>query len=216
MRVRTERERNGWLFRVFHGRHHDEIAYAVVGWRGPELEVEFPSDWHERRRGWVRIGLGLVKVAFQFPWRWVSKDDGQCSGHTYGFSFFGNGLHLHWGKQHGKRDDPFTVLDMPWAWRFKKGSHKALSEPAAHPYTYTLRSGEVQLRVATIKGEQREYWRPWFPFHRVDRSIDVEFNAEVGERTGSWKGGCTGCGYTMREDETPLQTLRRMEAERKF
>lgn len=50
----------------------------------------------------------------------------------------------------------------------------------------------------------------------MSRSIDVEFNAEVGERTGSWKGGCIGCGYQMNPNETPLQALRRMEAERKF
>lgn len=79
-----------------------------------------------------------------------------------------------------------------------------------------LRSGDVQHRTATIKAEQRTWTRWWLPFKRVSRSIDVEFNAEVGERTGSWKGGCLGCGYEMKPGETPLQALRRMEKERAF
>lgn len=48
------------------------------------------------------------------------------------------------------------------------------------------------------------------------RAIDVQFSDEVGERTGSWKGGTIGCGYNMLPGESPLDTLRRMEAERKF
>lgn len=44
----------------------------------------------------------------------------------------------------------------------------------------------------------------------------VEFDDEVGERTGSWKGGCTGCSYEWERNETMLSALRRMEATRKF
>lgn len=89
-----------------------------------------------------------------------------------------------------------------------------------YPYTYILNSGEVQERQATIKVEEREWrrrWLMWTPlFNKVQRCIDVKFNDEVGERTGSWKGGTVGCGYEMLPNETPLQTLRRMEQERKF
>jgi len=48
------------------------------------------------------------------------------------------------------------------------------------------------------------------------RTIAVEFNEEVGERTGSWKGGVLGCGYDMKPGETRLECLRRMERERRF
>lgn len=89
------------------------------------------------------------------------------------------------------------------------------------PYRYTLRSGEVQERTAKYYVEERE-WR-WRIFHpvaigpkKVQRSISVKFDKEVGEGTGSWKGGCVGCGYEMLPGETPEQTLRRMEKERKF
>ena len=89
-----------------------------------------------------------------------------------------------------------------------------------HDYLYTLKSGKVQERKATIHVSERE-WRPlWFKwtklFSHVRRSIDVEFSDEVGERTGSWKGGTIGCGYHLLKGEIPLDCLRRMEKERKF
>ncbi len=90
-----------------------------------------------------------------------------------------------------------------------------------HPYHYTLRSGEVQERMANVYVERREYrWRwfwkkiPW-PRRRY-QSIQVEFDAEVGERTGSWKGGVVGTGHDMKPGETVLAALRRMERERVF
>jgi len=210
--MRCERDYQCWLIRFFAG--WSEVAYIKLGLSGLQATIEFPSDWHERRAGWVRLGVGLCKICFSFPWPWVVPDDFQCSGPTYGFNFFGDGLHLHWGKMHGKRSDPFTIIKMPWQWRHRE--HKILSEPETHPYSYILRSGEVQRRTATIKVESRLWTRPWLPYKRLSRSIDVEFSDEVGERSGSWKGGCTGCGYEMRPDETPLMTLRRMEQERRF
>jgi hypothetical protein len=61
---------------------------------------------------------------------------------------------------------------------------------------------------------------PW-P-RKVCRSIDVTFTSDekdfdgIGERAGSWKGGTIGCGYTMKPDEMPIDTLRRMQRERRF
>lgn len=212
MRLRFERERDGWLVRLF--TNEGEAAYLLLALRGLCAEIEFPSDWHERRRAWVRIGLGVLRMAFSFPWLRVVPDEYQCSGPTYGFVFFEDGLHIHWGKCNGRRGDPMKVLAMPWQWRHRE--HKILSEPETHPYRYVLRSGEVQERMATIKAESRLWWRPWVPFRRLSRSIDIEFDKEVGERSGTWKGGVIGCGYEMRRGETPLDALRRMERERVF
>jgi hypothetical protein len=89
-----------------------------------------------------------------------------------------------------------------------------------YPYKYTLKSGKEQNVLATVRVQKRE-WRPkWFKwtklFRHVSKDIEIEFNSEVGEETGSWKCGCIGCGYKMLPGETPLDTLRRMEKERKF
>jgi len=50
----------------------------------------------------------------------------------------------------------------------------------------------------------------------VKTYIDVEFDNEIGDRVGTYKGGTIGCGYELKKDETPLQCLRRMESEREF
>lgn len=93
-------------------------------------------------------------------------------------------------------------------------------EQFSFPYRYLLKNGTVQERVATVHVERWE-WRPrclqWTKlFAKVRKSIDVLFSDEVGERSGSWKGGCTGCGYDLLLGETPEQCLRRMERNRKF
>lgn len=191
-----------------------EIAYIATRPSGVEVSIEFPSDWHENPRAWVRLGFGLFKVAFSFPWPKVVPDEYQCSGPRYGFYFFESSLVLMWGKGTGRRSDPIKHIDMPWAWRHKK--HRILSAPETHPFRYVLRSGEAQERTATVNAEQRTWVRPWLPWKKVSRYINIEFNGEVGERSGSWKGGVIGCSYEMNRGETPLDTLRRMEAERKL
>ena len=209
MKYRTETN----LYRLLSD-DYVELAYVTTGVKGLAAIIEFPSDWHEHKRGWVRLGLGLFGIAVSFPWKWTVPDHYQCSGPTYGFQFYADLLWLNYGKAKGTRDDPQVSIYMPWHWKHRE--HKVLTEPETHPYTYVLRSGEVQKRTATITVETRTWTRFWLPFKRVSKSIDVNFNDEVGERSGSWKGGCMGCGYEMLPNESPLQTLHRMGSERKF
>jgi len=213
MRILTSKEYKYYLIRLLSTKF-GEIAYLKLGLTGLKFEIEFPSDWHERRMGWVRTGFGFFGFSFAFPWKWVVPDNYQCSGPTYGFTFYDDSITVYYGKSNGKMNDPHKSFQMPWGWRFKE--RKKLTEPECHAYTYVLKSGKVQKRIATIYEETRTWTRPWFPHKMVRKTIDIEFNDEVGERSGSWKGGCTGCGYDMLPGETGLQTLRRMEAEREF
>lgn len=153
----------------------------------------------------------------------------------YGFSWFERTIHLNWR-------DKTKILHMPWDWEHVRhevydkdqklrpwkapwrspedGGGVDDRHTESHPFVYVLKSGEIQRRTATIYGEEREWrwrWFTWLPRpRRINRSIDVTFNDEVGERTGSWKGGCTGCGADWRKGETMLDALRRMELERTF
>lgn len=167
--------------------------------------------------------IALPGLRVHFP-HWFSRQfDAIDVNNTweYGFHFFEGHLHLHWGRQNdhipiADRPRRSACLVLPWAgWRHVR--HDILSAPELHNYTYTLDSGEVQQVSATIKVEERE-WRllglPW-P-RRISRYIDVEFDDEVGEGRGSWKGGTIGCDYEMRDGETATDTLRRMELERRF
>jgi hypothetical protein len=209
MRFRWE---DGCL-RVFSDRN-GEIAYLSFGLHGPRALIEFPTTWHEHARGWVTLGLGVVNIGVSFPWKELAPDFMQCAGPTYGFAFFDDVLITHYGQDQGLRSDPTKVFNMPWAWR--NGKLDEAGTKQTYAYVYKLKNGEIQHRWATIHEELRSWTRPWLPSKRVERSINVTFSDEVGERSGSWKGGCIGCGYQMLPGETPYETLRRMERERKF
>lgn len=142
------------------------------------------------------------------------------------------GLTLMWGKWRKTFDWLFRREALSWTYQGKNGQwHEKINRqnpfadrPAAatseHPYTYVLRSGEKQVRTATITAERWVIGRRYI--HRIGwpkerkGSIDVHFSGEVGERSGSWKGGTIGCSYDMLPGETPRACLRRMERDREF
>lgn len=213
MRLKFEKDGRGILARVWNA-NYTEVAYARIGIEGLQAEIEFPNDWHENARAWVRVSLGFFKVAFSFPSARRGEDDHQCQGATYGFQFYSDMLLIKYGQPTGTRNSPSKAFWMPWAWKHRE--HLILSEPETHPYRYTLKSGEVQDVQATIQKESRRWTRFWIPCQKTRTTIDVRFSGEVGERAGSWKGGTIGCGHEMKKGETPLETLRRMEKERSF
>lgn len=160
---------------------------------------------------------------------------------SWGFSYTSDcGLHLHWGRRTKVYEMPWRrwvqvshdVLrpDGDWvpfvgSWEEKQDHRPEGKEPdgrhvEVHPYKYMLKSGEVQERTATVSAERRVRrlkWLRWTSlFQRVTHAIEVEFSDEVGERTGSWKGGCIGCGWELKPDETIRECLKRMEGERRF
>lgn len=150
---------------------------------------------------------------------------------AYGFTWFERSIHFNWRSK-------CKIFNLPWDWTHVRHSYlwpngqlhhnapeRGYDPPpdqtkVSYSYTYKLKNGTIQHRTATINGEEREWrwkWFTWLPWPiRVERCINVEFDDEVGERTGSWKGGTIGCGYEWRHGETMLAALRRMEAKRKF
>ncbi len=154
-------------------------------------------------------------------------------GKTYGLMFY----HVDSGFPTEMWFRGWKSFNFPWAYKFDKkevlmnhgwkkeergdnlwDKHKweGKIKLESHPYTYTLKSGEKQEVFAEIYEEKR-YWKRWFGFHRrCDHYIEIEFSGEVGERAGSWKGGCISCSYRILKNETALECLRRMEKERKF
>lgn len=128
-----------------------------------------------------------------------------------------------------KTDTPEQSFSLMGPWEHEtRGHHKDFWKDEwinvrwqeTHPYSYTLKSGDVQHVNATIHVVQLE-WRikamMWCPLiKKVITYIEVEFDGVVGERTRSWKGGCIGCYYAMLPGESPVDTLKRMEMNRKF
>lgn len=129
-------------------------------------------------------------------------------------------IHLPWAWDHCVHE----VLREDGTWVPYVGSYED-KEPDGRfiqtaDFQYTLKSGEVQHRIATFYTNRMTWkwrWFKWLPWPRLVRTgIDIEFSGEVGESTGSWKGGTVGCGYDLRPGETPIACLRRMEFEHKF
>ena len=86
-------------------------------------------------------------------------------------------------------------------------------------FTYTTVGGEVQHTTATCHVEVRE-WRPrWFMwtklFRHVRRDLEIQFDDEMGNQRGSWKGGVLGVSAPITQDEIDrldfVSPLRRYE-----
>lgn len=183
--------------------------------------------------GW---GQTYIRIPYD-----TGKGD-ECESPQYGLNTYTHGsdvvdeLWVYWGKSR-------KHLGLPWAFKwyrtsillkdgtweheykgqkkdFYKSDWDSKKFVEQHPYKYVLKSGEVQERIATVTIEEREWRRNSLMFtalfNNIRRTIAVEFDQEVGERTGSWKGGTVGCGYEILPWEKPVEALRRMEAERKF
>ena len=185
-------------------------------------ETDNDSDEY-RRQFW--IGLGFVQV-FVPLWRVSVSSDWTDDAKAWGFRSTQESTWLRWGNRSMFVNWPWNLHTLSYEQKMPDGAWETVfrhdREPftEAHPYTYVLKSGEVQHRIATISrrrhvltfiGTKRLKWPKW-----IKESIDVNFDGEVGERSGSWKGGCLGCGYDLRRGETMLEALRRMESERKF
>ncbi len=145
--------------------------------------------------------------AWYFPWTldWWSTD---ILEHKANLPFLACAI---WSETKKSRRPAFE------GYEFRREAEKRVSE--VYDYTYVLKNGTVQKRKATVYVDRMEWrarWWPLIPRNQVRTCINISFDQEVGEKTGSWKGGCTGCGYEMLLSETPLETLRRMERERKF
>lgn len=78
--------------------------------------------------------------------------------------------------------------------------------------------GEViPTTIYVVEREWRPKWLKWTKlFNIVDKYIDIHFSKECGKEKGSWKGGCTGCSYSLLPNEEPLECIKRMEKERVF
>ena len=219
----THKERGLWRGWLKNGQSV-EISWHKRGWEfGGGVHIHSNDDDMGDRMLFIklwRMTIILPMGIVQHPWG--PMDGPQWS--AYGSSEFG--LLFHWGLRRWS-------FDWPWAWHtlayeqmMTDGAWRSVFDDdakpytEAHPYTYVLRNGTVQDRTATIS--KRRHVLTWRAFKSlgwprwIKESIDIEFSAEVGERSGSWKGGCFGCSYELRHDETMGAALRRMQAERKF
>ena len=163
-----------------------------------------------------------------------------CDLPRYGICIHNNSLWLYMG---GDYDESWGQVtnDRIWSWelpfvtwqfiahevRRKDGKYQSRNimsddkddniERHILPYTYTRKNGEVQKVNATCEVHRWAWHRKWLPWvKKIRQDIDFQFDGEVGESAGSWKGGVIGSSYDMQPGETVEQCFRRMEREREF
>ena len=176
------------------------------------IKVDVPHNWEMWENA---IGFYFSDDALVLEWPWGGR-------HRRGHKLF---LHYPWSLDFHKRwerveNDGYPRDALFWIEMPRSMSHGTIATKHVYDFKYVLKSGEVQERKATVyvdRMEWRRRWLRWAPlFNLVRDCINVSFDGEVGERTGSWKGGVTGCGYELNPGETPEACLARMGRERKF
>lgn len=182
--------------------------------------------------GWGTMYINLpIKTGIQ-----------DCESPAWGFNYHGNVVWIYTGGKENSGKEWITFT-MPWDYTWVRTSLLLKNQKSwvhetngnrmgfyndewknpelifieTHPYVDKYDGTTVN---ATIRVEERER-RPrafkWTKlFAKVRKTIDVKFSGEVGREKGSYKGGCIGCGYEIRPNETPLECLKRMESERSF
>lgn len=206
------------------------------------FDISFEICGYFDNRPRFNIDLFFFSLTLILPFRNTWTDE--CDPPKWGIAYHNQTLWIYkGGKGNMNGGNKWWTMNMPWqydwvrtsnlkkdgTWEHETKLHrksfyedkwKEIIWSETYPYTYVLKNGTVQERLATVKVEEREwrwYWFKWLPLtKKVCKTIAVDFNDEVGERTGSWKGGTLGCGWDMRYGELPIQALRRMESERKF
>lgn len=204
-----------------------EISWRKRGWEvGAGVHIHSNDDdlgsrllFLEFWKLTVVLPLGIT----EYPW--PTMEGPQWS--IYASKEFGFGI--HWRMWRKAWSWPWDIHSLAYEVRLEDGTWISVFKAdkniykEQHLYTYILKSGEIQERIATISKHRHVLCRNMFKllsrfkwFKWIKESINIEFNDEIGERSGSWKGGCIGCSYDLRKDETMLDALRRMENERKF
>lgn len=87
--------------------------------------------------------------------------------------------------------------------------------------TFEFRDFDGEALTAKTRIEEREWrhgegWFKWLSRFRkpmIQRSMDIEFSGETGERKGSWKGGTMGTGIEMLPGELHESAFHRYCAE---
>lgn len=216
-------------FRVGHIRTDEQGFWRYIVGRGYELGLGLRSGFRVTGRRYNNRMEWNVAL-FLFTLHWTAKrskppkrKEGTMFGELmYGFYFFDGDLWVGWGELH--------CITMPWRVQHYKSLYldsncKWTEHPEVHhfidvTFTYTLRSGEVQERVAHLTFNE---WRGrpralrWTSlFERRHAQIRFDFDGEVGEGTGSWKGGVLGSSMAWDGKSDPVTAFKNHIATRKF
>lgn len=215
------------------------INRESIDFRWGYFAPRFGLQFYVNRGGYFdqrySITFCLIWGMFDIKLPFRTRLEASCENPRYGFAVHDDMFWIYTGHKrspYGDIQSSWKAWNLPWfhfvfdirkaiykdgSWGLGGYKYEEYFHKEQYPYKYVLRNGEVQNTVATCHIEKFQWHRKWFPFFKKVRTfLEIKFANEVGERAGSWKGGCTGCSYDMLKGETMEQCLRRMESERKF
>lgn len=222
---------HSWTFGIYYEEcgydsGNGELTISILGWHSV-----FKFPWKSKRFPYGDCDAPMWGISIHDATLWIHKGG---NGNWGGGSKWWTWDIPFWTKIHVRHDVQCNVADYdsdPTLIMIPSDNLKRYDEDGKYipleenelvykyHYDYTDKyDGEVI--PCTFWVEERE-WRPkWLTWtgkwKDVDRYIEIVFDKEVGRRKGSWKGGCIGCGYSLKEGETPMECIQRMEKERDF
>lgn len=217
-----------------------ETTDWIIFWFGWHFEITYSVCGYFDNRPEITISLIFFHLTIKLPFwnKWTDECDPPQWGiqiHSNTFWIYRGGKgNMNGGNKWWTWDIPFITKD--WVrtsillkddtWEhetkgnkkdFYKDEYKQKQKSWTYDYTDKYDGEIIPTTIYVDEREWRPKWLKWTSlFAKTRRTIDVHFSKEVGKEKGSWKGGCTGCGYELLPNENPLDCLKRMERERKF
>lgn len=165
---------------------------------------------HERRYGFSLSDMGNGYDFLQFFFGPQTHD----SSTTKSWS-----KHLPWKQWRHVRDSVYRPDGTHFATRHPKEDSRDWWKredecPVCH---FGFEDFDGEMIIATCRVEEMEWtrgtgWFSWLKYfwpHKIRRSLDLKFSAEVGPEKGSWKGGTIGHGIDMLQGESARQAFER-------
>lgn len=214
--------RAGLEFYISRGGYFDqryEVSFAL-GWGKFMIRLPFKTKLKEGCDA-PKYGFAVHNNTF---WIYIGgeydESMGQCTGNdqwiTWDLPFFSWEFDGHWIRE--KRQSGVFIQSGDWIKIGKMDAYsfrKDMAYTETHEFVYTLKNGMVQWRTATCTIEKRKWYRKWFPWlKKTSHVIDIEFNDEVGNRSGTWKGGIMGMTHELHDGETIKSSLKRLEQDK--
>lgn len=207
----------GWTFRVWLPELVKPyvIRHKATSWDAATI-ARIGRDWYEEihpREFGFRLSDGFLQV-FLGPQTMDSLTTKDWCTHLPWTQW-----RFHATRYYGARGE----LLKEWRDRKRAGGamsvydeQRAFRETMARP-AFLLRDFDGTEVTAVTYMEESDYkfgtgWFKWlsvFRPHRIRRSLDIQFDKEVGREKGSWKGGVRGHGIAMLPGELHADAMRR-------
>lgn len=175
--------------------------------------------------GWGQLYINLpIKTGIQ-----------DCESAAWGFNFHDSKIWIYiggGGNYEGGRK--WKTISMPWELDWYRTSLLLSDQTWANEYRgnrldfhkdeWIQKRWQIRAiytdpydlsQVGTILHITEREWRPkalkWTRlFNKVRRTVEAEFDKEVGPRKGSWKGGTIATGFTIDPNKDLLQSIQKL------